>query len=174
MQRSRPTHLATRKPQWDCSHGWSCRLREEPHRQPYFFLFLLCHRFVDPLSKQSFIQDTWWSIPRVKKAVRLQFAWITMWLLIFFGSCAGWWVVSFLCQSIWYLPFASSYYFWLICEHWKTVCFRKGICQDLGSEEVDVLRVSYIDLVLRCNTRNEESPIMKNEGGIATCNSQLF
>ena len=37
------------------------------------FLFP-CHQFVEVSSEQALLQDTWWWIPRVKKAVSLQFA----------------------------------------------------------------------------------------------------
>ena len=51
-----------------------------PRRTPptVFFPFPLCHQFFDALSEQSFIQDTWWLIPRVKKAVSLQFAFASL------------------------------------------------------------------------------------------------
>ena len=52
----------------------------------------------------------------------------------------------------------------------ENVYFRNGICQNLGSEAVDVL----VDLLI-CNTRNEASLIIKNEAGtVATCNSRLL
>ena len=56
----------------------------------------------------------------------------------------------------------------------ENVCFWNGnaICQNLGSEGVGV-STGIVDLLI-CNTRNEDSLIMKNEAGIATCNSRLL
>ena len=88
--------------------------------------------------------------------------WVTRWLLIFWGSCASVWVVSSLCRSIWYPPFARFRCFWLIGEHW-----RECMLSELDMSRLRLRRgrcTGIVDLLI-CNSRNEDL-IMKDEADI--------
>ena len=99
--------------------------------------------------------------------------WVTRWLLIFFGSCVPVWVVSSLCpsRSIWYAPVARLYCFWLIGEHQREYYMLSE--WDMSGLMFKRGRYTGIVDLFICNTRNEDSLIMINEAGIATCNSRL-
>ena len=120
-----------------------------PRRTPpkVFFPFPLCYQFVNALSEQTFIQDTWWLMPRVKKAVSLQSAFGLL------GSC--WLSLAVVHKSEWsplsvglfdmHLLLDYIAFHWLV-NIWEDVCFRNGICKDFGLERVDLLG-SYMDLL---------------------------
>ena len=80
--------------------------------------------------------------------------WVTRWLLIFFGSCDAEWVVSSLCRSIWYPPFARSYWFYLIGEL-RRECMPSE-CDMSGLWRVRRGRCTGTVDLLICNSRNED------------------
>ena len=91
--------------------------------------------------------------------------WVTRWLLIFFGSCAGQRVVSSLCRGIWYPPLARLYYFNWLMNIRETVCFRNGIhMSGLRLRRGRWTSTITIDLLI-CNTRNKKL-IHENEANI--------
>ena len=92
--------------------------------------------------------------------------WVTKWSLIFFGSCRRGWVVSFLRRSIWYPRFARCYWIYLIGELRREWMLSKW---DLSELRLRRGRCNGVVDLLICNTRNEDSLIMKNELATPNC-----
>ena len=100
------------------------------------------------------------------------FLWVTRWLLISFGSCGVRWVVSSLCQSIWYPPFARLCCSYLISEHWREYMLLEWDMSGLRLRRGRCMG-TILDLLL-FNTTNEELIVKNSIAQLAMLTVEAF